>query len=247
MCDVASHAKSKAVLKRGSLYPHVPKKGLNQVQLEPSLSLSLMPADKTVDRLLLEEKSIALWRTYMDACKASELRTGRNEFGMFAGEEDTPDVNEHRLLAPSLQELADADAFKTPKKVRVIAALEREVDEDYVEITEIGSVSALNIDLTGMSPLEGTKRTAGNLAMRRVLSEWDSLAACFRVLKSRFLDHEALTGKTRDDVVLQFHECNHCMNELGNKARLLSARVGRDERPDQAETSVWEALNMLRD
>jgi hypothetical protein len=81
LCEVASHARSKANLMPGCLYPFVPKKGENQVRLEPSLRVKLVPADMTLDGLLLEEKSIALWRTYMDACKASEYVTGRNELG----------------------------------------------------------------------------------------------------------------------------------------------------------------------
>jgi hypothetical protein len=244
MCDIASHAKSKTNIKRSCLYPYVPKKGTNQVRLEPSLSLSLVPQDETLDMLLLEEKSVSLWRTYMEACQASELLTGRNELGTLG--RDTPNWNED-MEAPNLQDLVNADDFKTPKKVRVIANFKREEDEDYVEVVEIGTVSPLNIDLTGLSPLEGASKTSSNLALRRMLLEWDGLARKFGNLKSRFLAHEAMTGQTRDNVVAQFVECNFFMNELGNKARLLASRIGIDERPDQAEASVWETLNILQE
>jgi len=246
MCEIASHAKSKAILKRGCLYPYVPKKGINQVRLEPSLPLSLVPPDGTLDMLLLEEKSITLWRTFMDACKASEYSTGRNELGELDQKRDIPNWDEH-LEAPSLQDLVNADDFKTPKKVRVIPAMRKEDDEEYVEAVEIGAVPPLNIDLSDLSPLEGEKKTSGNLALRRIMLEWDGLAGKFGALRNRFLAHESLTGRTRDDVMAQFVECNHYMNELGNKARLLASRIGRDERPDQAETSVWETLNILQE
>ena len=78
-CETASHVKSKAFLRPDSLYPYVPRKGENQVRLEPSLPLSLVPHDEILERLLLEEKPISLWQTYMDACKASEEKTGRHE------------------------------------------------------------------------------------------------------------------------------------------------------------------------
>jgi hypothetical protein len=248
MCDVASHAKSKANIQKGCLYPYVPKKGENQVRLQPSLLVSLVPPDISVDMLLLEEKPIALWQTYMDACKASEFATGRNELGeLNLGEgRDIPHWDEH-VGAPNLNDLTRADDFKTPKKVRIIPFMAKEDDEDYVEVIEIGSVAPLNIDLSTMSPLEGTKRTSGNLALRKILSEWDGLASKFGNLKTRFLAHEAVTGQTKDDVVKQFLECNHYMNELGNKARLLASRIGIDERPGESETSVWESLNILQD
>ena len=37
------------------------------------------------------------------------------------------------------------------------------------------------------------------------------------------------------------------MNELGNKARLLASRIGKDGRPDEAESSVWVTLNILQE
>jgi hypothetical protein len=41
-CDVASHGKHKALIRPDCLYPIVPKKGNNQVRLEPALPLSLL-------------------------------------------------------------------------------------------------------------------------------------------------------------------------------------------------------------
>jgi hypothetical protein len=38
-----------------------------------------------------------------------------------------------------------------------------------------------------------------------------------------FLAHEVLSGKTRDDAVAHFEECNHCTNKIGNKVRLLAS------------------------
>jgi hypothetical protein len=246
LCEVASHARSKANLMPGCLYPFVPKKGENQVRLEPSLRVKLVPADMTLDGLLLEEKSIALWRTYMDACKASEYVTGRNELGEISFGEENP-YWDNGVEVPNLEDLSNADDFKTPKKVRILPFMTREADEDYVEVLEIGAITPLNVDLTTLSPLEGNKRSAGNLGLRKILSEWDGLAEKFGLLKNRFVAHEALTGQTKEDVVSQFVECNHYMNELGNKARLLASRIGKDGRPDQSETSVWESLNLLQE
>jgi hypothetical protein len=245
MCEIASHKKSKANIKPSSLYPYVPKKGTNQVRLEPSLALSLVPPAETLEGLLLEEKSVALWRTYMEACQASEYLTGRNEFGVLNLSGDIPNWDEH-LEAPSLRDLENADDFKTPRKVRVLSPMKREDDEDYLEAVPIESVSPLHIDLTDLAPLEGLERTTGNRALRRIVLEWDGLAEKFGVLKNRFLAHEALTGQTREDVVAQFSECNLYVNELGNKARLLASRIGKDGRSDEPEASVWETLNILQ-
>jgi hypothetical protein len=94
----------------------VPKKGTNQVRLEPSLLFNLLSPDEMIAMLLKEEKLIALWRTYMDACKASEYLIGRNEFGVLSDIGDIPNWDAH-LEAPKLQDLVNADDFKTPKKV----------------------------------------------------------------------------------------------------------------------------------
>jgi hypothetical protein len=182
----------------------------------------------------------------MEACKCSEHSTGRNELGELSFGEESP-YWDKGVEVPNLEDLTNADDFKTPKKVRILPFMTKEADEDYVELLEIGSITPLNVDLTSLTPLEGTKRTAGNLGVRKVLSEWDGLAKKFGMLKERFLAHEALTGKAQEDVVGQFAECNHYMNELGNKARLLASRIGKDERPDQSETSVWETLNILQE
>jgi hypothetical protein len=123
----------------------------------------------------------------------------------------------------------------------------KEVNKDCVEVIQIGSVTLLNIDLTGLSPLEVAKRTAGNLALRKILNEWDGLSEKFEALKTRFLMHEAATGQTKEDIVAQFEECNCHMKELGNKARLLASHIGKDGRSDQSDASVWESLNILQD
>ena len=84
------------------------------------------------------------------------------------------------------------------------------------------------------------------MAVRRIVSEWDGLAKKFGALRERFLAHESLTNQTKGEVVRQFVECNLHMNELGNKSRLLASRIGKDERPDQAETLAWESVNLLQ-
>ena len=71
-------------------------------------------------------------------------------------------------------------------------------------------------------PSEDNKKTTGNLAVRKIVPEWDGLLEKFRVLTTRFLTHEAIrTGKSKDEVVAQFEECNYCMIDLGKKSRLL--------------------------
>ena len=247
-CEVVSHSKSKALLRRGCLYPYVPKKGTNQVRLEPSLPLSLVPTQDTLNMLLLEEKPIALWQTYMDACKAAEIHTGRIELSRSVpGSPATPPTWDDTLEPPSLQELADADDFKTPRKVRIISSLKRETDEIHTEPPEIGNISPLNLDLTKVTPLSDKSRSVGNQALRRIIFQWDGLAEKFGNLKSRLLSNEIISQQMRDDVVAQFLESNFYVNELGNKARLLAARLGSDGRFDQAEASVWETLNILQE
>ena len=151
LCTIASHAKSKAALRPGCLYPFVPRKGENQVRLEPSLPLSLVPSDVPLDMLILEEKSISLWQTFMDACRASEAKTGRHELALPSPREDMPPWEED-FEAPSLQELDDADDFRTPKKVRLISGLKKQVAEEYSHLPEIGSVPLLLLDLSAVTP-----------------------------------------------------------------------------------------------
>jgi hypothetical protein len=52
-CEIQSHTRSKANLQQNCLCPCVPKKGANQVRLEPSLLLRCLPPDKTIDKLML--------------------------------------------------------------------------------------------------------------------------------------------------------------------------------------------------
>ena len=65
MCEIQSHTKSYTNLHQECLYPYVPKKGINQLRLEQALLLSLLPSDEMIEMLLLAEKSVALWRTYI--------------------------------------------------------------------------------------------------------------------------------------------------------------------------------------
>jgi hypothetical protein len=245
-CNIASHKnKSKVRLQGQCLHPCVPKKGFNQVRLEPSLPVAPVPPAETLDGLLPEQKLTALWQTHMNAHKASESLTGRNEFGQFGSEMDIPNLSEN--AAPNLPDLSNKD-FKTPKKACIVPFMMKEEDEDCVEAVEIGTVLPLNVNLTDLAPLEGDSKTPDNRAMRRIVLEWDGVAEKFGTLKNRFVALEALTGRTKDDVVAQFEECNqHCMNWLGNKALLLASRIGQDGRPDQGETSVWESPNLLQD
>ena len=107
---------------------------------------------------------------FMEACQASELATGRNEFRLLSNDKDLPNWEAH-LETPSLcAYFENAADFKTPKKVRVISGMVKEELDDYVEVEEIGSVSPLNIDITNWTPLEGDKKTTGNMAVRKVAS-----------------------------------------------------------------------------
>ena len=58
----------------------------------------------------------------MEACQALEFLTGRTELGEFSVLGDIPDWEAH-LVAPNLGESEHVDDFKTPKKVRVTAAM----------------------------------------------------------------------------------------------------------------------------
>jgi hypothetical protein len=140
------------------LYLRVPKKGNSQVGLEPALPLSCIPPDEPLDMLLLKEKSIALWQTYTDSCKASEFKTGRNELS-----DPTSSPEWDREEVPSLQELLDADDCKTPKKVKCVPSFKREADDTFVDYPKIGEIAWLNIDVAGLPPwrdLTGPHRPA---------------------------------------------------------------------------------------
>ena len=62
MCEIVSHAKSKVNLNAGTFYPYVPKNGVKQVRLVPSMHVSLLPPNEVIKELLEEEKTVALWR-----------------------------------------------------------------------------------------------------------------------------------------------------------------------------------------
>jgi hypothetical protein len=183
----------------------------------------------------------------MDSCKASEGKTGRNELGdLSAGETSSPDW-EH-VEAPSLQDLSDADDFKTPKKVRFILSFTKEVDEEVIDYPVIGTILPLDLDLSRIPNLEGLEEgTPTNRGLRRILVQWNGLTDVLGRLKNRFLIDKNISATMRENVVAQFVEFSLYMNELGNKSRLLSARIGRDGRPEQAEASVWETLNIIQE
>jgi hypothetical protein len=198
--------------------------------------------------LLLEEKSISLWQTFMDSCKkASEGKTGRNKLGdQSTGGGSSPDW-EH-VEAPNLQDLSDADDFKTPKKVRFIMSFTKEVDEEVVDYPVIGTILPLDPDLSRIPNLEGLEDdTPTNRGLRRILVQWNGLTDVLGRLKNRFLIDENISATMKENVVAQFVEFSLYMNELGNKSRLLSARIGRGGRAEQAEASVWETLNIIQE
>ena len=73
---------------------------------------------------MLEDKAIAPWQTYTEeACKDSESLTGGNKFWELSDIGDIPNWDSHFLKTMHLQYLADADDFKTQKKVQVISAI----------------------------------------------------------------------------------------------------------------------------
>jgi hypothetical protein len=223
VCKVAGHIRRKALVKPGHLYPRVFKKEEQQVRLEPSLPLIMIPPTEVLNSLLLEVRPIALWQTYMDACKATEFATGRNEQGVFESEEEVVILFDE--AAPSLRQLESADDFKTPKKVRMVEGLTQDSEESYVEPASIGSISPLNIDLSDMEPLADPDISTERKAVRKILLEWDRLGQSFGDIKLRLASHEDAGTLMRENFIEQFQECNYFMNDLGNKTRLCCQHV----------------------
>jgi hypothetical protein len=79
------------------------------------------------------------------------------------------------------------------------------------------------------------------------LVQWNGLTDVLGRLNNRFLIDGNIAATMKENVVAQFVEFSLYMNELGIKSRLLSARIGRDGRPEQAEASVWETLNIIQE
>jgi hypothetical protein len=45
----------------------------------------------------------------------------------------------------NVQDLVDADDFKTPKKVRIISFTTQDEEDDHVEVAKIGTLTPLNV------------------------------------------------------------------------------------------------------
>lgn len=78
--------------------------------------------------------------------------------------------------------------------------------------------------------------------------EWDGLSELFGKLKNRFaLNRELAMMMKKEDVIAQFIDFSLYMNELGNKLRLLSTRLGRDGCLEEVGALVWETSNSIQD
>jgi hypothetical protein len=125
------------------------------VRLQLLSPLRLLPPGEMIDTLLPEERSMALWRRQVEECTASECSTGWNGSGKLGDVKDISNWDTH-LEATNFQDLVNADHdFKTPEKVRVVSAMQKEEKKDCNEVVEIGSVSPFCIGLTTTTPLEG--------------------------------------------------------------------------------------------
>jgi hypothetical protein len=230
-----THSKRKFDLEPNTLYIMSSKKGGMHATLLPKLDERCIPSDKALVDLLDDERPIAMWHVYFDGCNTVEDATGQNEL-------DAPsDLSWEVLARPSLEDLERANDFKTPRKVRVMPGFSDPVD--FYKMEYLGHIDPL--DLRGLLPISGAP-TPSQKAVRQMFEGWDVIKENFEVIWAKLTTEGDQSQAGIASVKAQLQEAIDYLNDIGAKARLLSAKIGRNPRAvTEGDTTLWEAFSEL--
>jgi hypothetical protein len=230
-----THSKRKFDLQPNTLYVMSSKKGASQATLLPKLNANCIPADKELVDLLSDERPVAMWHVYFDGCNTLEESTGENEL------EAPHDTSWEAVERPSLEDLERANDFKTPRKVRLMPGFVEAIHT--FEMVALGRIQPL--DLSGLQSIGGIP-TPSQCAVRQMFEGWDTIKDNFELMWSTMMSQEEKTKNDQISITAQLQEAIDYLNDIGAKARLLSAKIGRNPKAEaDGATTLWEALSEL--
>jgi hypothetical protein len=231
-----THSKRKFDLQPNTLYVMSSKKGASHDTLLPKLNANCIPADKELVDLLSDERPVAMWHVYFDGCNTLEEATGENEL------EAPHDTSwEEAVERPSLEDLERANDFKTPRKVRLMSGFVEAIHT--FEMVALGRIQPL--DLSGLQSIGGIP-TPSQRAVRQMFEGWDTIKDNFELMWSTMMSQEEKTKNDQISIKAQLQEAIDYLNDIGAKARLLSAKIGRNPKAEaDGDTTLWEALSEL--
>jgi hypothetical protein len=103
----------------------------------------------------------------------------------------------------------------------------------------------LPLDLTGLQPVD-ERPTPSQKAVRQTFEGWDQIKHNFEVIWSKVTAHEERVKGDHVAIRDQLSESMNYLNDIGAKARLLSAKLGRNPKAIvDGDTTVREALSEL--
>ena len=224
-----THLNKKFELGTDSLCVMSPKKGSIHATLFPRLPRNCIPNDKALEDLLNDERSVPMWHVHFDECKAAEEATGDNELG------SGPGVSWEDADRPSLDFLERANDFHTPRKVKVSSLYDASS-----ELMKLENVIALDLeDIPSSSEVD---QSEVQKTLRQMVVGWKVISSDFLALGRWTNDKDVDEGVVRT----QLKNLSDCMNDIGAKTRLLSAKIGQNPRAkEEGEPALWSALAEL--
>jgi hypothetical protein len=115
--------------------------------------------------------------------------------------------------------------------------------EDAFKMVKPEQMDAL--DLTGLFPLEGAP-SPNQKAVLQMVEGWERIKSNFEVLWNTVKAYEDTGRNDESGMRSQIQEAMNYINDVGAKARLLSAKTGRNPRTDSdGEPTLWEVMGEL--
>jgi hypothetical protein len=239
-CTVKSHWSQKVILKTNSLHVRGRK---DQARLEPSLLISKLPADVTVESIVVQEKGIGVWAAFFAGLEAKQERDeflgSSPNMGSLSGWEE--------VETPSLDHLSQvARNVWTPKKLKLTDFLL--VDAETLPMVLVKPQELKGFPLPENSnarPDEYAK--AQRIGLATVLAGWRRVSENFEVLFEEFKNFGS--GETKYCVALTetIMKLQTGVGEANGRAVILSAKLGSDPvASDHGSVSVWEAIRGMQ-
>jgi hypothetical protein len=176
-----------------------------------------------------------MWHVYFDGCNTVEESTGQNEL------EAPNDASWEAVERPSLEDLEKANDLKTPRKVQLMPGFV-EATYTYEQIT-LGRIEPL--DLSGLASIGGAP-TPSQKAVRQMFQGWDVIKENFELIWSTMMNQDEKNKDDQSGTKAQLQEAIDYVNDIGAKARLLSAKLGRNPKAEaEGDTTIWEVENEL--
>jgi hypothetical protein len=117
-----------------------------------------------------------------------------------------------------------------------------DVDSSY-EVVTLGEMNPL--DLTGVHPEDGTTMTSQG-AVLQMFDGWDMIKGNFDLIWSTMMTQEERAKSEQSRIRAQLQESIDYLNDIGAKARLLSAKLGCNPKSEaDGDTLIWETLSSL--